>query len=836
MEKSRSRSGSLIPGKLTRAKSASQKNVKLIGSSLAAIPSELEKLSTPSIPEIQPPKQDDKKTIEAAELVEKESGDVVDVKVSLTVEEMEELERERKVEVERKEMERRVQGLPVPFEVLKRGLSNMGPSSVDGLRQVYLKLSLPSENLKSIEFIKNYPCLQILELSGNEIEDISILGNNRYLTRIDLSQNNLSETLSFDPPPFNIQEVDLSRNKITRISDLSVHRFLQRLCLDDNSITEINGLSQCMHLTYLSLSRNSISKIEGLDNLPLKYLDVQSNKLTSLSGTQSLHFLETLIASNNAITTLSPEINLKNHPCLQSLNLENNLISAPEEISCLEDLPLLSNLNLFANPITLAALYQNNDLDDISIIRPITTCSITANPWTSRSSSPNSHYSHSKSTPTTPATLSTIAYKSYRLYIIFRLPTLHTLDNIPVSPELKISAMNLYNPPAEVVASMQHAVLTKNRMKVYAEVKGIELEMWERLRPVVVCGPSGVGKRTLISKLLNHHPTIFGYSISHTSRAPRHGEQSGKQYHFVSKQTMEDMLQNGEFVEIVTLFGNLYGTSVDSIEKVGKMGKVCVLDMEVEGVLALKKSRFNPRYVFIAPPSMESLHLRLLHKYNSTQHPVTDSLLPSAAERPETTNNETFKPSKLNETNGDSFDVQLKHLNDLDGPNSEGNADKYVQDEIKKWMNKAQSMQEYMTDSGFFDYVVVNDDLESSYQRFEDWSPIKNTNPAKKVCCDNFIPELALFGLVCGDPVGDDFDDAAGEEDPAGGLIVELVDPSEPVGMATFEPGGETHHALVGSEFPPIAQVVDVVTGALQLEQSAFEHIETWPSLSVHEA
>jgi guanylate kinase len=86
--------------------------------------------------------------------------------------------------------------------------------------------------------------------------------------------------------------------------------------------------------------------------------------------------------------------------------------------------------------------------------------------------------------------------------------------------------------------------------------------------PVIIAGPSGVGKGTIINRLLETFPQIFGFSVSHTTRAPRPGETDGVHYNFVSKGEFEDAVERGEFVEFAKVHTNYYGTSLQAIEKV----------------------------------------------------------------------------------------------------------------------------------------------------------------------------------------------------------------------------------------------------------------------------
>uniref|UniRef100_A0A5B7BP02 Guanylate kinase-like domain-containing protein n=1 Tax=Davidia involucrata TaxID=16924 RepID=A0A5B7BP02_DAVIN len=79
-------------------------------------------------------------------------------------------------------------------------------------------------------------------------------------------------------------------------------------------------------------------------------------------------------------------------------------------------------------------------------------------------------------------------------------------------------------------------------------------------KPIVISGPSGVGKGTLISKLMKEFPSMFGFSVSHTTRAPRNKEMDGVHYHFTERSVMEKDIKDGKFLEFASVHGNLYGT------------------------------------------------------------------------------------------------------------------------------------------------------------------------------------------------------------------------------------------------------------------------------------
>lgn len=131
------------------------------------------------------------------------------------------------------------------------------------------------------------------------------------------------------------------------------------------------------------------------------------------------------------------------------------------------------------------------------------------------------------------------------------------------------------------------------------------------LRPVVFCGPSGSGKSTLLRRLMNEFPEAFAFSVSHTTRKPRPGEENGREYHFVTRDEMLKAIENNEFLEYAEFSGNIYGTSKKAVQTVLESGKICALDVDIQGVKSLKKSNLNPIYCFVKPPSLEVLEKRL---------------------------------------------------------------------------------------------------------------------------------------------------------------------------------------------------------------------------------
>ncbi|KAI5396785.1 Guanylate kinase 1 [Lathyrus oleraceus] len=145
-------------------------------------------------------------------------------------------------------------------------------------------------------------------------------------------------------------------------------------------------------------------------------------------------------------------------------------------------------------------------------------------------------------------------------------------------------------------------------------------------KPVVISGPSGVGKGTLISKLMKEFPSMFGFSVSHTTRAARGMEKDGVHYHFSEKSIMEKEIKDGKFLEFASVHGNLYGTSVEAVEMVSDAGKRCILDIDVQGARSVRASSLEAIFVFICPPTMEELEKRLRKRGTETEEQVLKRL------------------------------------------------------------------------------------------------------------------------------------------------------------------------------------------------------------------
>lgn len=127
---------------------------------------------------------------------------------------------------------------------------------------------------------------------------------------------------------------------------------------------------------------------------------------------------------------------------------------------------------------------------------------------------------------------------------------------------------------------------------------------------IFVSGPSGVGKSTIIKEILKRKPGIV-LSVSYTTRAPRPGERDGIDYFFISKQSFEQMIRSGSFLEWAQVHDNLYGTSLEWIEKEERQGYHVLFDIDVQGVIQAKEKGSPGCFILIIPPSMDELVRRL---------------------------------------------------------------------------------------------------------------------------------------------------------------------------------------------------------------------------------
>nr|XP_002129189.3 leucine-rich repeat and guanylate kinase domain-containing protein-like [Ciona intestinalis] len=439
-------------------------------------------------------------------------------------------------------------------KLISRGLSNIGTSAC-GTMHVFLKLNLQGIGLEDISALKSLQHIQELDLSHNNLTDLSALRNMRYLVKLNVSHNELTEVLDFEPP-FGLREANFSHNNITKMPGLSTHGHLSILNLEHNRIEEVEGLSNCSYLQKLVLSRNLIQNISGFENLNLRVLELAHNKLTQIENLETVQQLQELDLSGNNLFSLCG-LEGMNDLCL--LNCEGNQLSDLAEIQYIESIQSIRTLNFVNNPMVEA--------------------------------------------------------EEYRKSVIFAMQQITELDGVPVSVEEKVMAVNLFDPPPEVQAALDHITHTVYRFLQPSKIYESTLPSIEMPYPMLVLtGPQASGKRELAHRLAQEFPDYFGFGVSHTTRVMHPGETNGKEYHFVTPNHFQALLSQGYFVQTYRHSGCLYGLSLDAIESVAKEGLACVVHMEINGVRTLKNTYFEPRYVLILPVSKNEHKARMIER------------------------------------------------------------------------------------------------------------------------------------------------------------------------------------------------------------------------------
>ncbi|KAF2289421.1 hypothetical protein GH714_036057 [Hevea brasiliensis] len=159
---------------------------------------------------------------------------------------------------------------------------------------------------------------------------------------------------------------------------------------------------------------------------------------------------------------------------------------------------------------------------------------------------------------------------------------------------------------------------------------------------------------------------MFGFSVSHTTRAPRAMEKDGMHYHFTERSVMEKDIKDGKFLEFASVHGNLYGTSIEAVEAVADAGKRCILDIDVQGARSVRASSLEAIFIFICPPSMEELEKRLRARGTELEEQILKRLRNSEAEVEQGNSSGIFDHILYNDKLEECYE-NLKKLLGLDG-------------------------------------------------------------------------------------------------------------------------------------------------------------------------
>lgn len=149
---------------------------------------------------------------------------------------------------------------------------------------------------------------------------------------------------------------------------------------------------------------------------------------------------------------------------------------------------------------------------------------------------------------------------------------------------------------------------------------------------IVISGPSGVGKGTVLKEVVKDPELNIGYSISMTTREKRPGEENGVNYYFVTRDEFHKAVEDGELLEWTEFVGNCYGTPIKEVERLRNEGKNVLLEIEQDGCSQVRKKVQDTLSIFIIPPSMEELERRIRSRKTEPEEIVQQRLAKAAKE------------------------------------------------------------------------------------------------------------------------------------------------------------------------------------------------------------
>ena len=149
---------------------------------------------------------------------------------------------------------------------------------------------------------------------------------------------------------------------------------------------------------------------------------------------------------------------------------------------------------------------------------------------------------------------------------------------------------------------------------------------------IVISGPSGVGKGTVINKFINDEDLKLSLSVSMTTRARREGEKEGVNYYYVTEEEFLRARENGELLESAEFVGNYYGTPMFEVNRIRSEGRNVLLEIDVQGCLQVIEKAPDALTIFIVPPNMEELEKRIRGRGTEAEEVVQERLAKASKE------------------------------------------------------------------------------------------------------------------------------------------------------------------------------------------------------------